>query len=209
MNEPTFLASLMPSELTGLFNKLALEYCSPPSPFAIAELLLSRCWSDTGKKNVDKYQTRPIVPSWTTICLKTEMMRWHRRVDVVIFRAPRPFQTCHSPHVSPRPSKGGPHRRCESSHAYTAVSSSCSHHRGDKTSDAHSGHFTEHFEFEYWAFFKLSLGSWKNRKKRLSFHLWECNTFQIYKQTHSPLLQYPCVMSGLELYHWSSEVMPL
>lgn len=38
MNELTFLASLMPSELTGLFNKLALEYCSPPSPFAIAEL---------------------------------------------------------------------------------------------------------------------------------------------------------------------------
>lgn len=88
-------------------------------------------------------------------------MRWHRRVDVVIFRAPRPFQTCHSPHVSPRPSKGGPHRRCESSHAYTAVSSSCSHHRGDKTSDAHSGHFTEHFEFEDWAFFKHSLGSWR------------------------------------------------
>lgn len=37
MNELTFLASVIPSELTGLLvNKLALEYCSPPSPFAIA-----------------------------------------------------------------------------------------------------------------------------------------------------------------------------
>lgn len=37
MNEPTFLASFMSSELVCLFNKLELEYCSPPSPFAMAE----------------------------------------------------------------------------------------------------------------------------------------------------------------------------
>lgn len=35
----TFLASLMPSQLPGLFNKLALEDCSPPSPLAMAGLL--------------------------------------------------------------------------------------------------------------------------------------------------------------------------
>lgn len=36
-NNLTFLASLIASELTDLFNKLALEYCSAPSPLAIAK----------------------------------------------------------------------------------------------------------------------------------------------------------------------------
>lgn len=93
-------------------------------------------------------------------------MRWQKKVDVVIFRAPRPFQTCHSPHVLPRPSKGGPHRRCESPHAYSAVLSNCSHHRGETTSNSHLRQFTEHFEFKDWALFKLSLGSWRPKLGR-------------------------------------------
>lgn len=39
---PTFLASEMPSELPGFVNKLALEYCSLPSPLAMSELLRRR-----------------------------------------------------------------------------------------------------------------------------------------------------------------------
>ncbi len=54
MNELTFLASWMPSELTGLFNKLALEYCSPPSPFAITEKSFLSAELDS---TVKKYQT--------------------------------------------------------------------------------------------------------------------------------------------------------
>ncbi len=86
MNELTFLASWMPSELTGLFNKLALEYCSPPSPFAITEKsFLSAELDSTVKKyqtslSVRFEETRPVVSSYSTISLETERMRWQRVV---------------------------------------------------------------------------------------------------------------------------------
>lgn len=50
----------MPSALAGLFSKLALEYCSPPSPLAIAQCGVSRFSSNChARKRRKLYRTRP------------------------------------------------------------------------------------------------------------------------------------------------------
>lgn len=111
----------MPSELPGLFSKLALEYCSPPSPFAIAEYLVS--WFELDAQEwggkMQKYQTRLLMRLEETrpISLKTEEMRWQKRVDVVIFRAPRPFQRAIHPMSDPAPIRAG-HSQAERAYSW-------------------------------------------------------------------------------------------
>lgn len=110
----------MPSELPGLFNKLALEYCSPPSPLAIAENLASwfeldahqrrrKTWEITSgssdkesKKHFQSYRRRLHTQSvWKLSGCGGSMGGCSNFEEV---HAP---STCHSPTPNPAPLEEG------------------------------------------------------------------------------------------------------
>lgn len=108
MNLLTLLASWMPSELPGLFNKLAFEYCSAPSPFAMAEITSSSVeFASEINTQINHYPPlteRHTVRQRVNSMRTDEMWCWQQApLDVIFFLDVPASNVSHSPHYYTTP----------------------------------------------------------------------------------------------------------